>query len=174
MRPAVSPPGGSADRNQAAGNPPEGGNGTGAGEDVGGLRVEREPPDEQLPRCVELEDDEIDKSGRAERRLVGEHGGRPLRGGPQAADHQQQSGADLDCEGASRRHPSFPPLRMSAHRRGSGCGRRRRDVNGETLQKAGRAGKARECGGSVLFSSRDGAMTARPAVSTAGWPSLRP
>jgi hypothetical protein len=79
---AAHPPNGSHDRDGAAGQSPERGNGTGAREDVGCLRIEREPPDEQFPGRVHLDVEQIEPR-RTERSLVSQY-----RGGPLGAGHK--------------------------------------------------------------------------------------
>ena len=99
----AGPPGGSPDGDGTAGNSPERSNDAGARKHVGGLRIERQPPDEQFPGCVNLEPEEFDHGG-AERRLIAEHGGRPLRRRPHANGDEEQCGADLKANDPSRRH----------------------------------------------------------------------
>src|SRR5262249_2011645 len=95
------PPGGSPDADRARGETPPGGNPAAAAAHVGCLRVERQPPNEQLPWGVNFEAEEIDP-GCPEGRLVAEHGGGPLRGRPQAGDHQDATAADLHQSYAGR------------------------------------------------------------------------
>ena len=99
----AGPPGGSPDGDGTAGNTPERSNDASARKHVGCLRIERQPPHEQLPGCINLEPEEIDHGG-AERRLMAEHGGRPLRRRPYANDNEEQRGANLKANDPCRRH----------------------------------------------------------------------
>ncbi len=53
------------------------------------LAVERQPPGEEFPRRIDLDAEKLDP-GCAERRLMAEHVGGPLRAGPQASDGEHQ------------------------------------------------------------------------------------
>jgi len=108
-RPAACPPGGSPDGKYPAQHPAEGGDGTGGGKDIRRLGVEREPPGEELPGRIELDDGKIDE-GRPKGGLVGQHAGRPLRGSPQAGDAQEDGDGALKQNGASRLHFPWVPL----------------------------------------------------------------
>lgn len=87
---AAGPPGGSPDRDCTTGKTAERCDGACAREHVRRLGVKRQPPDEQLPRRIDFQPDGIDPRW-AECRLMSEHGGGPLRRGPQA-QHDRQGG----------------------------------------------------------------------------------
>ena len=99
----AGPPGGSPDGDETAGETPERGNGAGACKHVGRLRVERQPPDEQLPGRVDLDPEEIDPRG-PKRSLVAQHGGGPLRRGGEACNHQSDGDQTLRERDTERGH----------------------------------------------------------------------
>src|SRR5574339_235732 len=109
----AGPPGGSPDGEGAAQHAAQGGKGTVREEDARCLGVEREPPGEELPGRVELDDAEIDER-RPEGRLVSKHRGRPLRPRPQAGEAQEGGDDALERDSSSRNHCPRSPLRMSA------------------------------------------------------------
>ena len=112
----AGPPGGSPDGDETAGETPERGNGACACKHVRRLRVERQPPDEQLPGRVELDPKEIDPRG-PQRRLVAQHGGGPLRGGGQARHHQSDGDQTLRERDYGARAWTRAPFEREKHRR---------------------------------------------------------
>jgi hypothetical protein len=105
----AGPPGGSPDGESAAQHAAQGGKGTGREEDARCLGVEREPPGEELPGRVELEDAEVGERG-PEGRLMAEHRGRPLRRCPQAGETQESGDGALEHDGSGRNHCPRSPL----------------------------------------------------------------
>ena len=99
----AGPPGGSPDGKSAAQHTAQGGNGTGREEDARCLGVEREPPGEELPGRVDLDDAEIEERG-PEGRLVPKHRGRPLRRRPQAGEAQESGDDALERDGSGGNH----------------------------------------------------------------------
>ena len=108
---AAGPPGGSPDRDGTAGEAAERGKGAGAREHVRRLGVERQPPDEQLPRRIDFQPDGIDPRW-AECRLMSKHGGGPLRRSPQAHHDSECGDAKLQSVSSERHNRLLPSWRV--------------------------------------------------------------
>ena len=92
-------------------DPAERGKGAGAREHVWRLGVERQPPDEQLPRRIDFQPDSIDPR-RPECGLMSKHGGGPLRRCPQAHHDRQGGDAKLQSVSSERHHWLLPSWRV--------------------------------------------------------------